>query len=86
MSKYANIIELRICGNNIDDSLTALEVELNQPQPEKGLIKMKKEGNCLIVIIKSKDLSGLRALSNSFLYLLYSSISVLSEIEKKHLD
>lgn len=55
----------------------ALKAELAQPAPQKGRVRVRVEDVCLVVEVESSSLSGLRALSNSFLYLAHAAYSSL---------
>ncbi len=55
----------------------ALKAEEGQSAPEKGTVKITRDGDCISIIIESADLSGLRALSNSYLLLLHAAYSSL---------
>lgn len=55
----------------------ALLAELDQPSPEKGRVDLSLERGCLRIKIESGSLSGLRALTNSFLLLSYAAYGSL---------
>ena len=59
----------------------ALLAEEKQPAPEKGRVKLSLSGGCLGILVESDSLSGLRALTNSFLLLAHAAYSVLREAE-----
>lgn len=63
--------------------LRALEAEASQPvQPAKGYVKVVAEGGCLSVYLTAEDVNGLRAILNSYLYLVYAAYSSLRKLEK----
>ena len=66
-------------GTDAQFVYNALEAELKARAPDKGDIRINLEDDCLIIEIKSNTISGLRALSNSFLLLVYSAYSSLKE-------
>jgi len=75
------VIEIMLClGPKVKHIYNALIVEAAQPQPHKGVVNVRatSDGECLVMEIKSSSLSGLRALTNSFLYLVHASYSALS--------
>jgi tRNA threonylcarbamoyladenosine modification (KEOPS) complex Pcc1 subunit len=74
-------VQVKICGIDVESVFEALRVELAQPQPEKGKVFLTKENNCLKLLIKSNNISGLRALTNSFLYLIYAASSTLETLQ-----
>ncbi len=53
----------------------ALKAEEGQSAPEKGTVRIARDGGCISIIIESVDLSGLRALSNSYLLLAHAAYS-----------
>jgi len=75
-------VDVMICGVDVDSLLRALRAEIAQPQPEKGRVRLSAEGNCISLKITSSDISGLRALSNSFLYLIYAATSSINAVER----
>jgi len=56
----------------------ALQAEVNQPAPERGRVKVARDGECLILRIEARDLSSLRALTSSYLYLIHAAYSALA--------
>ena len=70
--------EVRICGLRDPGPLyRALEAEARQPAPGKGKARIRVEGGCLAITIEAVDLSGLRAIMNSYLLLLAAAYSAL---------
>jgi tRNA threonylcarbamoyladenosine modification (KEOPS) complex Pcc1 subunit len=70
--------EYLLClGKHTNSVYRALLAELNQPAPEKGSISLRMNDECIVILIESESLSGLRALSNSFLQLAYASYATL---------
>jgi len=55
----------------------ALLAEERQAAPQKGGVRVFLEGQCLAVQVKARDLTGLRALSNSFLLLAHAAYRAL---------
>ena len=73
-------VSIRICldKNRAYALVKALKAELGQPQPEKGVVGVGLDGEgCLLLTIESVSVSGLRALTNSFLYLIYAALDSL---------
>ncbi len=73
---------VRVCAGDYASPLaSALRAEASQPrQPSKGSVEVTIEGGCLVLSISANDLGDLRALLNSYMYLLhaaYSSLRVL---------
>ncbi|MCE4602473.1 MAG: hypothetical protein F7C08_03400 [Desulfurococcales archaeon] len=66
-----------ICIPHAEEVEKALRAELGQPAPQKGRVRIRVEDGCLVIEIESPTLSGLRALSNSFLYLAHAAYSSL---------
>jgi len=64
----------------------SLEAELAQPQPEKGVVTLTLDESCLRIHIESVTISGLRALSNSFLYLLHAAMASIEVAEDGNSD
>lgn len=71
------IVEIKICNSLYRTLVASLKTEISQPQPGKGKVIMNDEGGCLVLKIVSNNISGLRALTNSFLYLLHAAFSTL---------
>lgn len=76
------LIKIKICDPLAPILVNSLKAEISQPQPQKGNVNIKVENECLIVEISSNSISGLRALTNSFLYLIHAAISSLRSVEK----
>ncbi len=73
--------EIKLClGPYTNPIYHAIKAETTQASPAKGEADVKIEENCLKLVIKSKDLSGLRALTNSYLLLIYAAYSSLKSI------
>jgi tRNA threonylcarbamoyladenosine modification (KEOPS) complex Pcc1 subunit len=63
--------------------LRALEAEASQPvQPAKGHVKVVAEEGCVSVYLTAQDVNGLRAILNSYLYLVHAAYSSLRKLEK----
>ncbi len=72
--------EYKLClGESVKPVYRALLAEVNQPAPEKGVVSLDIEGDCIVMRIEAKNISGLRALSNSFLQLAYAAYSSIKE-------
>ncbi len=76
------LVKIRICDPVAPVLMSSLRVEASQPQPQKGNVNIKVENECLVVEISSNSISGLRALTNSFLYLIHAALSSLRSVEK----
>jgi len=76
------LVKIRICDPMAPILMDSLTVEVSQPQPQKGSVNVKVENECLVVEISSDNISGLRALTNSFLYLIHAALSSLRSVEK----
>ncbi|MEB2836722.1 MAG: KEOPS complex subunit Pcc1 [Desulfurococcales archaeon] len=84
MSRYRYKASIRICLDpDISRAvLESLQAEVRQPaQPAKGRVGASMEGRCVVLEIASDSLSGLRALVNSYLYLVHAAFSVLEAVE-----
>ncbi|MEB3851743.1 MAG: hypothetical protein LRS49_04080 [Desulfurococcales archaeon] len=71
---------LRVCGPRrlVGAVAESLEAEAMQPAaPSKGSVEVSREGECIMIVVGSESLSGLRALVNSYLYLLHAAWSAL---------
>lgn len=71
--------EIELCLG--DDSLPvfkALIAEVKQPSPNKGSINIQLKGECVSLKIKTSDISRLRAISNSFLNIIYAVYSTIT--------
>jgi tRNA threonylcarbamoyladenosine modification (KEOPS) complex Pcc1 subunit len=75
--------EYKFClGEHARSLYTSLLAELEAPSPDKGEVKIRLEGDCLILYINSPSLSGFRALSNSFLLLIHAAYSAIVEASR----
>ncbi len=62
--------------------LESLQAEVKQPaQPAKGRVSVGLDGGCVVLEIASDSPSGLRALANSYLYLVHAAFSALEAVE-----
>lgn len=74
--------KVRLClGEYSPHVYRALIAEKNQPAPEKGIVDINIVDGCVVIIVSSSTLSGLRALLNSFLLLAHASYSSLSVLD-----
>ncbi|WP_172633875.1 KEOPS complex subunit Pcc1 [Caldisphaera lagunensis] len=72
-------VNFKICSNDkIDPLYKSLLAEVNQSSPKKGKVRVELNDNCINLFISSNTLSGLRAISNSYLNLIYAIINSLS--------
>jgi tRNA threonylcarbamoyladenosine modification (KEOPS) complex Pcc1 subunit len=56
----------------------ALRAEVEQPAaPRKGRVSMARRGSCVMLRVEAASLSGLRAILNSYLYLVHAAYSAL---------
>lgn len=62
---------------------TALKAEELQPSPDRGRVTVSRANGCVRLTIEPRDLSSMRALMNSFLYLTHAAYSVLAEAGKQ---
>lgn len=75
--------EFKLCGKPADITAIyrALIAEASQPgTPRKGSIDVNIKNDCLKISIASNELGDLRALVNSYLYLVYASYSVIRRL------
>ena len=78
--------EYRFClGIYTEPLYKAILAEEKQPAPEKGQVSLRLEEGCLVLDVKARDLSGLRALSNSFLLLIHAAYSSMTNTEEGRL-
>jgi len=56
----------------------SLLAEVSQPSPRKASVNISLVDSCLSLTIKARDINSLRAVLNSYLYLIYAMYSVLS--------
>jgi tRNA threonylcarbamoyladenosine modification (KEOPS) complex Pcc1 subunit len=69
-------IIFKICVGNVANALyRSLIAEVNQEAPKKGKVSIEYNNDCLYLTISSDTLSGLRALSNSYLNLIYAMLT-----------
>ncbi|MEB3789791.1 MAG: hypothetical protein GSR72_07880 [Desulfurococcales archaeon] len=75
---------LEFClGKSSEAVYEALLAEVNQPSPGKGEARVSTSSDeCIRIEIIAKDLSGLRALVNSYHLLVYASYSSIQKIEE----
>lgn len=72
-------LKFKICLDGKADALyKSLLAEVNQSAPKKGKVKIEFNNDCIYLFVSSETLSGLRAISNSYLNLIYAIISSLS--------
>ncbi|MCE4613694.1 MAG: hypothetical protein F7C07_07695 [Desulfurococcales archaeon] len=75
--------EIELCAGELSKHIfEALLAELDQPSPEKGSVSLRLGEGCLRIRIESWSLSGLRALTNSFLLLTYAAYGSLKQGEQ----
>ncbi len=73
--------EIKICiGGEVEALINALLAEVNQPAPERGMVNLSRDDGCLMLYIEARDLSSLRALVSSYLYLIHAAYSTLTEL------
>ncbi len=77
-----NKASYKICIPHAEEVEKALRAELSQPAPQKGRVTLRVEDGCLVIEIESPSLNGLRALSNSFLYLAHAAYSSLEAADR----
>ncbi|MEB3816492.1 MAG: hypothetical protein LRS46_00915 [Desulfurococcales archaeon] len=84
MRKYMAQITLCIEAPYSGAITLSLKTEARQPAaPAKGVVEIKEEDGCISVVIESDSLSGLRALFNSYAYLIHAaweSVHVLRQL------
>jgi tRNA threonylcarbamoyladenosine modification (KEOPS) complex Pcc1 subunit len=80
--------KIKLCiGAKYASSLyKALQAEVSQPAPEKGRISISLDNSCIVMEVDSPTISGLRAITNSFLLLAYASYSTLNTAEDRRLS
>ena len=75
-------MQARLCiGEYATHVYRALLAEARQPAPHKGRVDFRVEDGCLVLDIESETMSGLRALTSSFLYLVHAAYSSIREAE-----
>jgi tRNA threonylcarbamoyladenosine modification (KEOPS) complex Pcc1 subunit len=78
MPTYKGAVRVCLEPSLLEAVKEALEAEVRQPAaPSKGRVGISLERGCLIVDIESDSLSGLRALLNSYTYLIHAALSSL---------
>ena len=76
--------EIRLCLREYAKTVyEALLAETRQRAPQKGVVSIVLDGDCLVISIRSGELSGLRAITSSFLYLAHAAYSSLTSSEKR---
>ncbi len=74
--------EVRLClGEYARPVYEALLAETRQRAPQKGVVSVALDGDCVVISIRSGELSGLRAITSSFLYLAHAAYSSLASSE-----
>lgn len=74
--------EYRLClGEDSVHVYNSLEAEVKARGPDKGRVELKLEDECIVIKVESSTVSGLRALTNSFLLLAYSAYSAIKYSE-----
>ncbi|MGC9210229.1 MAG: KEOPS complex subunit Pcc1 [Acidilobus sp.] len=78
------LAEVELClGQLVSPLLAALKAEASQPaQPSKGSVAVNLEGGCLRLTLEAKDVGDLRALLNSYLYLIHAAYSSLVRLDQ----
>ena len=70
---------IKLClGIDVEAIVEALQAEIGQPAPAKGSIEIARDGGCITLYIDSRELSGLRALASSYLYLIHAAYSAIT--------
>lgn len=70
--------EYKLClGEDSIHVYNSLKAEEKSRGPEKGSVKIMLDDDCVVIVVESRTLSGLRALSNSFLLLAHSAYSAI---------
>jgi len=86
MPTHRGIVRICLEPGLLEAVKEALEAEASQPAaPSKGFVRVSLEGGCLIVMVESESLSGLRALLNSYIYLTHAALSGLWEASRARL-
>ncbi|MEN3000095.1 MAG: KEOPS complex subunit Pcc1 [Acidilobaceae archaeon] len=60
----------------------SLLAELSQPSPKRAQLELELRGNCLELSFQANDLGSLRAVINSYLYLVYAMYSSLKALQE----
>ncbi|MCS7106863.1 MAG: KEOPS complex subunit Pcc1 [Acidilobaceae archaeon] len=60
----------------------SLLAELSQPSPKKAQLEVYLRDNCIELRLNAKDVSSLRAVTNSYLYLVYAMYSSLKSVQE----
>ena len=69
-------------GEYADAIVRALKAEATQPrQPSKGVVEVGLQGRCVQLFVEAGDLGDLRALLNSYMYLVHAAYSSLRRLE-----
>lgn len=70
--------EYRLClGSDSIHVYRSLEAEAKTRGPGKGRVEVGFEEGCIVIIVESNSISGLRALTNSYLLLAHSAYSAI---------
>lgn len=78
---YKALIE--ICPHSGAKAIyTTMKAEEMQPAPGRGRVRVRMENGCIEVEVESRDLTGLRAVLNSYLHLAYAAYSSITALER----
>ncbi len=74
----------RLClGEHARPVYSSLRAEVLQGGPRKGEVSVGIVNGCVEIRVSSNELSGLRALLNSYLLLLHAAYSALDSVSKR---
>jgi len=86
MPTHKGVVKLCLYPELLNAVEEALEAEVRHPAaPSKGRVEVGIEGGCLVLVVESDSLSGLRALLNSYTYLIHAALSALKEASQAKL-
>ncbi|MEM0340176.1 MAG: KEOPS complex subunit Pcc1 [Acidilobaceae archaeon] len=75
---------MRLCVRDYAKPLyESLLAEVNQPAPSKAKIEVSVENDCVCLRFEAKDFSKVRAVFNSYTYLVYAMYSALRELNPR---
>ncbi len=70
-----------LCLGKVSEALyRSLIAEISQAAPAKGQVEALLDGSCIRLRFRSKELSGLRALLTSYMFLIHAAYSALEAV------
>lgn len=75
--------KIRLCLGDYSRALyESLLAEASQPAPAKAIVNVYMDDGCVVVDVKSENVSKLRAVLNSYMYLIYAALSTLASTSR----